>query len=37
MVSQTEVQYISYAEGKEVCVVVPIDIWHGIESERETA
>ncbi len=34
---QTEVQYISDAEGKEVGVIVPIDLWHEIESERETA
>jgi antitoxin YefM len=32
-----EVQYISDAEGKEVSVTVPIDLWHEIESERETA
>lgn len=31
-----EVQYISDAEGKEVGVIVPIDLWHEIESERET-
>lgn len=37
MASQTEVQYISDAEGKEVGVIVPIDLWHEIESERETA
>jgi len=35
--SQIEVQYISDAEGKEVGVIVPIDLWHEIESERETA
>lgn len=37
MVSQTEVQYISDANGKEVSVIVPIELWHEIESERETA
>jgi len=37
MTSQTEFQYISDAEGKEVGVIVPIDLWHEIESERETA
>ncbi len=34
---QAEVQYISDAEGKEVGVIVPIKLWHEIESERETA
>ncbi len=37
MNSQVEVHYISDAEGKEVGVIVPIDLWHEIESERETA
>jgi len=37
MISQTEVQYISDADGKEVGVIVPVDLWHEIESERETA
>jgi len=37
MMSQNEVQYISDAEGKEVGVFVPIEFWHEIESERETA
>jgi len=37
MVTQAEVQYISDATGKEVGVIVPIDLWHEIESERETA
>ena len=37
MMVQPEVQYISDAEGKEVGVIVPIDLWHEIESERETA
>ncbi len=35
--AQAEVQYISDAEGKEVGVIVPIDLWHEIESEREMA
>ena len=34
---QAEVQFISNAEGQEVGVIVPIDLWHEIESERETA
>ena len=37
MNSQVEVQHISDAEGKEVGVIVPIDLWHEIESERGTA
>lgn len=37
MISQTEVQYTSDAEGKGVDVIVPIELWHEIESERETA
>ncbi|HEU5117768.1 MAG TPA: hypothetical protein VFT74_14170 [Isosphaeraceae bacterium] len=38
MPSQTEdIQYISDAEGKTVGVIVPIDLWKEIESERETA
>jgi hypothetical protein len=31
------IQYVSDAEGKEVSVIVPIDLWREIESERETA
>ena len=31
------VQYISDAEGKPVGVIVPIELWREIESERETA
>ena len=37
MTNETAVQYISDADGKEVGVSVPIDLWHEIESERETA
>ena len=29
-------QYVSDAEGKTVSVIVPIDIWQEIASERET-
>lgn len=36
-ITQAEVQYISDAEGREVGVIVPIELWHEIESERETA
>lgn len=37
MATQTEVQYVSDAEGKAVSVIVPIDLWQEIASERETA
>lgn len=30
-------QYIADADGKAVAVIVPIEIWQEIESERETA
>lgn len=33
----TDLQYISDEAGNAVAVIVPIDIWHEIESERETA
>jgi hypothetical protein len=33
----TEVQYISDANGNEVGVIVPIELWHEIEAEKETA
>jgi PHD/YefM family antitoxin component YafN of YafNO toxin-antitoxin module len=33
----TEVQYVSDAAGKAVGVLVPIELWREIESERETA
>ena len=35
--SSAEVQFVSNADGKQVSVIVPIDLWHEIESERETA
>ena len=35
--SQTEVQYISDESGNPVGVIVPIELWREIESERETA
>jgi PHD/YefM family antitoxin component YafN of YafNO toxin-antitoxin module len=37
MVIPTEIQYVSDAEGKPVSVLVPIALWHEIESARETA
>lgn len=33
----TEIQYISDESGKTVGVIVPIDLWREIESEKETA
>ena len=33
----TEIQYISDADGNDIGVIVPIALWHEIESERETA
>lgn len=33
----TEIQYISDESGKPTGVIVPIDLWRQIESERETA
>jgi len=32
-----EIQYISDEEGNQTGVIVPIDLWHEIASERETA
>lgn len=35
--SLTEIQYISDESGNPVGVIVPIELWREIESERETA
>ena len=35
--SQMEIQYISDESGKISGVIVPIDLWREIESEKETA
>ena len=32
-----EIQYVSDENGKPIGVIVPIDLWREIESERETA
>ena len=32
-----EIQYVSDSEGRQVGVLVPIEIWRDIESEMETA
>jgi len=37
MESPTEIRYVSDAAGNRVAVIVPIDLWQEIESERETA
>ena len=37
MAGPTEVQYVSDADGKPLGVIVPIELWQEIESERETA
>ena len=34
---EVPVQYISDETGKTVSVIVPIELWREIESERETA
>ena len=36
-VSLSEIQYISDEEGNTTGVIVPIDLWREIASERETA
>jgi PHD/YefM family antitoxin component YafN of YafNO toxin-antitoxin module len=33
----TEIQYVSDENGNAVAVIVPIDLWREIASERETA
>jgi len=35
--SVTEIQYISDESGTTIGVIIPIELWHEIESERETA
>jgi antitoxin YefM len=37
MSTESPVQYVSDADGNAVAVLVPIEIWREIESERETA
>src|SRR5256885_1833349 len=37
MSKMTEIQYVSDAEGNNVGVIVPIELWREIQSERETA
>ena len=33
----SDIQYISDAQGNAVGVIVPISLWHELESEKETA
>jgi PHD/YefM family antitoxin component YafN of YafNO toxin-antitoxin module len=35
--SATRIQYVTDAKGNNVGVIVPIELWREIESERETA
>lgn len=35
--SENEILYITDADGQDVGVIVPIEIWREIASERETA
>lgn len=37
MPTDTPVQYVSDDHGNAIAVIVPIEIWREIESERETA
>jgi antitoxin YefM len=37
MTPESAVQYVSDSSGNAVAVIVPIDVWREIESERETA
>ena len=37
MNAESPLQFVSDETGKPVAVIVPIDVWREIESERETA
>ncbi len=37
MANSADVQYVSDVDGNTVSVIVPIELWREIESERETA
>jgi hypothetical protein len=37
MASVSDVQFVSDADGNPISVIVPIELWREIESERETA
>jgi len=34
---EEDIRYVSDASGNPVAVIVPIELWHEIESEKETA
>ncbi len=34
--NQTDIQYVSDENGETVAIIIPIELWHEIESERET-
>ena len=36
MVTVEEIQYVTDPEGKPTGVIVPIELWRELESERET-
>jgi len=35
--ASTEIQFVSDENGKTIGVIVPIELWNEIESEKETA
>ena len=35
--ADSEIKYVPDETGRPVSVIVPIELWHEIESERETA
>lgn len=37
MSAQIEIQYVTDEEGNPISVIVPVELWREIESERETA
>jgi antitoxin YefM len=37
MTAPAQIQYVSDEEGQPIGVIVPIELWREIESERETA
>jgi hypothetical protein len=37
MTTQPQIQYVSDADDRPVSVIVPIELWREIASERETA
>lgn len=37
MDSSNDIQYVTDSEGRPVSVIVPIELWRELESEKETA